>query len=137
MSLTSSFNSSQPHRYDGPSSEFHDQLDDLHDGEEVSTPYTTHEALSDIADRGYLELICSPGPAIHADVDHPGWERLIRSPLTIHERVILITAIFSNRDEVGMLRHLGRDDAQAFIDVIYEVRSFFHLREGADPLTLA
>ena len=136
MFLTSSSNSSQSHRHDGPSSEFHDQLDDLHDGEQVSTPSTSHEALSDIADRGCPELLCSPGPAIHADVDHPGWERLVRSPLAIHERVILITTIFSNRDEVGMLRHLCRDDAQAFIDVIYEVRSFFHLR-GADPLTLA
>ena len=130
MSLTSSFNSSQPHRYDGPSSEFHDQLDDLHDGEEVSTPSTSHEALPDIADRGCLELLYSPAPAIHADVGHPGWERLIRSSLAIHERVTLITAIFSNRDEVGMLRHLCRDDAQVFIDVIYEVRSFFHLRGG-------
>ena len=37
------------------------------------------------------------------------------------ERTPLIASIFSNRDEVEVVGHLAGDDAQAFIDVVYEV----------------
>ena len=100
----------------------------LSDYGEIAPLSTSQQALSGVTDPAWPEPLRSPDPSIHIGADHPGWERLIRSPLAIHERVVLITTIFSDRDEVGMLRHLCRDDAQAFIDVIYEVRSFFHPR---------
>jgi len=40
------------------------------------------------------------------------------------ERISLITTILSNKGEVGIVRGLCGDDAQAFIDAIYEAR--FH-----------
>ena len=64
----------------------------------------------------------------------PAWRRLISHPLPIEKRVILIMAIFSDKDEVGEVNHLCGDDAQTFVDVIDEVGTFilFHLsRMGA------
>ena len=117
MSLTSLFDSSQRlHR-----------LDDIHDDWEVLTLSINLQAPPDVTDPACPEPLCPPDPAIHTDTDHPGWERLIRSPLATHERASLITTIFSNRDEIEMVKRLCREDAQTFIDVIYEVRSFFHL----------
>ena len=37
------------------------------------------------------------------------------------ERTSLIKSIFSDRDEVEVVGHLAGDDAQAFINVVYEV----------------
>jgi len=55
----------------------------------------------------------------------PTWKRLITHPLTIHERTSLITAIFSDRSEIEVVRHLCGSDAQSFIDAIDEV--FLHI----------
>ena len=50
------------------------------------------------------------------------WKRLISDiTLSKHERVSLITCIFSDSNEVESVRLLSGDDAQAFIDVIDEV----------------
>ena len=111
------------------------RLDPLRD-DEISAPSTSQRALSDVADPAKLEPLRSPGPSIHIGVDHPGWERLIRTPLATNERISLITTIFSNRDEIEMARHLNSGDAQTFIDVIHGVRSFFHLRRIDLLLTL-
>jgi hypothetical protein len=47
--------------------------------------------------------------------------------LALHERISLITMIFSDHTQVGMVGNLGRDDAQNFIDVIDEVSAaHFH-----------
>ena len=125
MSITPSLNSlQQPHQLDGPSSEFHDQLCDLHDGGGTSPPSTSRQALPDVANP-----VC-PGPprpfdpSIETKVDPPSWERLIRSSVTAYERVFLITAIFSNRDEVEVVKRLRGGDAQIFVDAIYEARSY-------------
>lgn len=115
MTPTSLLNSSQqPHQHD-ERSKSHDQLDDLHDGEEVSTP-------SD----------CPPGLSTNTVLNPPIWERLVCSPPATCERISLITTIFSSRDEVGMVRRLRGGDAQACIDMMYEARSciFSSLKSG-------
>jgi len=50
--------------------------------------------------------------------DSPVWKGLIRNTLTTRERVSLITTIFSDSNRVETPRHLSRDDAQTFIDMI-------------------
>ena len=124
MSLISSSDSSQePH-----------QLDDLRCDREKTLSASQQER-PDIADPACPEPLRLPDPSVHNDVEHPSWERLIRSPLATHERVSLITAILSNRDEIEIIRRLCRDVAQTFIDVIYKVHVFLHLRRTG-PLTL-
>jgi len=51
----------------------------------------------------------------------PAWKTLISKTLTTHERVSLITTIFSDRDQVEMVSHLSGGDAQTFVDAIDEV----------------
>ena len=50
----------------------------------------------------------------------PPWKQLIDPTLPTNERVRLVKSIFSDRYEVEMLKHLSGNDAQAFVDVIYE-----------------
>ena len=106
----------RPHRHYGSSSEFHDQPTDLHDCREVTTL-----PVEDLACPG--PPLCPPDSSIYPSFGPPCWKRLISTPLTTQERASLITTIFSNRDGVKMVRNLCADDTQAFIDVIYEVRS--------------
>jgi len=114
--------SPQRHRHDGTSSEFRDQSND-HDGGKVSTSTTQH-ALPNIANPTCPELPTPPNSSIHPDLDSPAWKRLICRPPTTHEQISLIATIFSDRDEVEMARQLCGEDAQAPVDVIYEVRSY-------------
>ena len=53
--------------------------------------------------------------------DAPAWKCLIRDPLTSDERISLIADIFSDRDEIEMVKHLHREEAQSFVDVVYQV----------------
>ena len=53
------------------------------------------------------------------------WKRLIDCPPVASEQIPLITAIFSDDDEIEVVRGLCKDDAQAFIDIVDEVRTFF------------
>ena len=46
---------------------------------------------------------------------------MIDCPLTTDERVSLITAIFSDRNEIDVVKRLRGDDAQSFVDVMDEV----------------
>jgi hypothetical protein len=55
--------------------------------------------------------------------DTPACRRLIRHAFAPHELPSLVEAIFSSKDESGIVRCLNGDDAQIFIDVIDEVRS--------------
>ena len=48
---------------------------------------------------------------------------MIRYPLSIDERIRLITSIFSDPDEVEVVEHLSGDDAQTFIDTIDKASS--------------
>ncbi|KAF9643876.1 kinase-like protein [Thelephora ganbajun] len=52
--------------------------------------------------------------------DPPAWKRLISHPSSTNERISLLTSIFSERNEVKMIRHLSGDDARALVDVIDE-----------------
>ena len=52
----------------------------------------------------------------------PAWKQLITRTLTTSERISLITTILLDRDQVEMVGHLSGDDAQTFIDTVYEVR---------------
>ena len=123
MPLTSSFNSlRQPNQFDRPSSEFRGQPNDSHGGDAPALS-TAQQALSDIADPGRPVPPHPPNSSIHAGIDPPGWKRLIRGSLVQHERLALVTAIFSNRDEAEAAKCLCGDEAQNFIDVIYEARS--------------
>ena len=51
----------------------------------------------------------------------PAWRRLIDCPLATDERVSLITAIFSDPDEIEVVKGLCGNDAQSFVDVVDEV----------------
>jgi len=53
--------------------------------------------------------------------EDPPWRQLIKSTLNAHERILLITAIFSDNNQIKTVSKLSGDDAQAFIDVIDEV----------------
>ena len=46
----------------------------------------------------------------------PAWKRL-----TGHERISLITKIFSDRDVIGVIERLRGDDAQFFVDMVDKV----------------
>ena len=66
--------------------------------------------------------------------DIPVWEHLINSPLTTDERVSLIADLFSDRNEIDILKALSKSDAQSVIDVIDEVPVHSHVRMTG-PLT--
>jgi len=124
MSPTSSFNSpQQPHQHDGYSSEFYAKLSNLHDDGEVSVLFTNQQALPNTADPACPETLCPLDSSTHASCDPREWKRLLSSPFATHERISLVTALVSNRDEVDMARRLCGDDAQNFVDLIYEARS--------------
>jgi hypothetical protein len=53
--------------------------------------------------------------------EEPAWKRLISHAIDTHERISLISAIFSDYDQVQMVKNLFGDDAQNFINVIDEV----------------
>ena len=53
----------------------------------------------------------------------PASSRLVRRAFAPHELPSLIDVIVSSQDESDTIRRLLRDDAQAFVDVIDEVRS--------------
>jgi len=55
--------------------------------------------------------------------DTPTWKQLITHTLATHERISLITTIFSDHTQTEMVRHLRGNDAQAFVDSIDRVRS--------------
>ncbi|KAF9642010.1 kinase-like protein [Thelephora ganbajun] len=50
----------------------------------------------------------------------PVWKPLINCPLTMDERISLITAIFSDRKETEAVKRLRGGDTQSFVDVIDE-----------------
>jgi hypothetical protein len=51
----------------------------------------------------------------------PAWKQLANHTLTMHEHISLVTAIFSDHNEVQMVRSLCGEDAQTFVDMITEV----------------
>ena len=53
--------------------------------------------------------------------EDPAWKWLIGRNLTMPERMSLITTIFSDHNQVDMVRNLSGSDAQDFINVIGEV----------------
>jgi len=57
----------------------------------------------------------------------PAWRRLFSRPRTTDERIPLVTEIFSDSDEIQMVKCLREGDAQIFIDVIDEVPLPFFL----------
>jgi len=50
----------------------------------------------------------------------PPWKQLTNRTLTARKRIALITRIFSDRDQIEVVKHLSGDDAQSFIDTIDE-----------------
>jgi hypothetical protein len=52
--------------------------------------------------------------------EEPAWKRLISHTLATHERFPLITAIFSDRDQIEVVEKLSGDNAQNVINVIDE-----------------
>ena len=90
------------------------------------------ESASDVADFTRLVSYCSRAPRISliwfSCSGLPTWKHLISRPPTTRECIPLITAIFSDKNEIGVVQSLCGDDAQAFIDVIDEVSVLFHLR---------
>ena len=64
----------------------------------------------------------TPNPSIIAELEAPVCERLISRTFSPHELIPLIEEIFTRKDEVNMISCLDKDAAQAFIDVVHEVR---------------
>ena len=56
--------------------------------------------------------------------EDPSWKLLISHPLVVDGRIPLITAIFSDSNQINMVEHLSGDDAQTFIDVVDEVSPY-------------
>lgn len=56
--------------------------------------------------------------------DRPTWKSLINNDFPAHERISLITMIFSSSNQVRMVRSLSGNDAQAFVDEIDNVGSW-------------
>ena len=56
----------------------------------------------------------------------PAYRRLINHSFSTHDVISLIEAIFTDKEEVRMVRNLCGDAAQTFIDVVHEVR--LHIR---------
>ena len=57
------------------------------------------------------------------DPDAPACKRLISGPLSSQQIIPLIVTIFTSRDEFERISDLRGGDIQAFVDVVYEVRS--------------
>ena len=70
-------------------------------------------------------LMAHPVPELSdlLGLDVPACKRLISGSLSQQQVISLIKAIFASKDEVEMISNLRGDDTQAFVDVIYEVRS--------------
>jgi hypothetical protein len=66
----------------------------------------------------------TPNPYIPVDSNVSACKRLtsLSHAHLPHEVISLIEAVFKSKDEVKMIGHLRRDDAQTFIDVIHKVR---------------
>jgi hypothetical protein len=58
------------------------------------------------------------------NVDTPACKRLIKHAFAPYELFSLVEAVFSSKGEGDIVRCLRRGDAQAFIDVIDEVRFY-------------
>jgi len=52
----------------------------------------------------------------------PAWKQLITHTLTTDGRISLITEVFSDTNQVGVVGRLVGDDAQAFVDIVDKVR---------------
>jgi len=67
--------------------------------------------------------------------EHPAWKQLINPTLAMHERIPLITTIFSDNKQVEVVMQLSGDDAQAFINMIEEVspHAISHSKDGLRP----
>jgi len=63
-----------------------------------------------------------PGLSFFLNFGAPALQCLINRAFTLHELPSLIKAVLLNTDADGMIRRFCVDDAQVFIDVIYEVR---------------
>ena len=50
--------------------------------------------------------------------DCPTWESLINNALPVHERISLIAMIFSDPNQLRIVKHLSGNNAQTFIDEI-------------------
>jgi hypothetical protein len=53
----------------------------------------------------------------------PKWKCLIDRPLTPNERISLINEIFSDRNEIEVVRNLRGRNAQSFVNALHEVRT--------------
>ena len=123
----------RPHHHLGSSSKPRDQPPSHRD--QVPVPPARQQALLDATDPTHSgPPLSPPDSSARTSFGLPGWKRLINNSLAAHERASLITAIFSNRDKLETIRHIDGDDAQAFVDVVYEVssRSLLPLSSG-DP----
>ena len=68
--------------------------------------------------------------------NRPDFSALISHPLTVEERISLITTIFSEYDQPKAGRSLSRVDCQTIVDIMDEVSTYvlLPLREGwIDP----
>lgn len=62
------------------------------------------------------------GSSLDLDSGSPACKRLISGSFAQSEVISLIEKIYTSQDEIEMTHGLCEDDAQTFIDVVYEVR---------------
>jgi len=68
--------------------------------------------------------VCLPDQFLMCS-DIPAWRRLISCSHTTDERISLVTEIFSDSNEIRVVKCLREDDAQVFIDMIDKVPPSF------------
>lgn len=66
----------------------------------------------------------------------PAWKQLIKDTLSTHQRVSLISSIFSHQSEIDVVELLSGNDAQEFIDIIDEVSITLSCLQTASRSTL-
>jgi len=73
-------------------------------------------------------VLPTPNPSTLVDLEVPACRRLLSRAFLPHEFISQIEETFTRKDEVKVIGCLERDEAQAFIDVVHEVRpTLLHL----------
>jgi len=101
----------------------------LQGGQERGSKHISGDVLG-----GYTNQTCSRATQLIVRLDSLAWKRLLSKTITTRERVSLVITIFSDHNRVEIPRHLSRDDAQTFIDIIDMDDVSFCAKEQVDRL---
>jgi len=71
----------------------------------------------------YRSAFPTPNSSVFLDYDNSACKRLISGDHSQQQVIELLEKIFTNKDEIKTIGYLRAHEAQAFIDVLDEVRS--------------